>query len=230
MRTLTLALALLFSFSLGASAAMAQAAPWQTAPGGDPTGDYVSVSRPVPSGTLGGARTVERLTRTTGYTTGSLTTIVLSGSESEDARTITVHLPYGATLDLAQGDAVSVAASSVLLGLGTRHEVRLSRGATLVLLLTSMSQAGGVTIARGAEVGSPGSQPRQFALDVVVDGQHATVRPSQLTLLPTAQLLLSGSEIVYEGGVRPPDAFDTRSVTIVRLAPLPPAQPPTATS
>ena len=68
MRTLTLGVGLLCS--LLASTAAAQGTRWQTIAGGDASGDYVSVDRPVASGTLGGARTVERLTRTTGYTTG----------------------------------------------------------------------------------------------------------------------------------------------------------------
>ncbi len=221
-------LALAISMALGVGSASAQAARWTTVAGGESSGDWVSVDRPVHDGALRGDRTVERLTRTTGYTTGGMTTIVLSGSEAEDARTIRVHLPYGAALDLAQGDAVSVTMSSHRLGLGSIHEVRVLRGTTLVLLSTSAARADGVTIRRGAAIPptSTSGSRRQFAVDVTIDGHAATLRPSELSFLAAPSLLVSGSDTIYEG-VRPPDAFDQRIVTAVRIQPL---APPVATS
>jgi hypothetical protein len=201
-----------------AAPAMAQGTRWQTVAGGDPSGDYVSVERPIHEGALAGARTIERLVRTTGYTTGGTTTIVLSGTEAEEARTIQVHLPYGAELELAQGDAVQVSMSSHRVGLGSVHEVRVMRGASIVVLQTSVARSDGVTITRGAEVAHSGSR-RQFAVDVAIAGQHATLRPGQLT--SSGPLLLSGNDTIYDG-TRPPDLFDARVVTAVRVRPLPP--------
>jgi hypothetical protein len=224
-RTWSLALAITLTF--GAASAAAQSARWQTVTGGDPQGDYVTVDRPVHEGTLSGARTVERIARTTGYTTGSITTIVVSGTEAEGARTITVHLPYGAELDLAQGDAVNVSVSSHLLGLGSVHEVRIARGTSIVVLQTSAARGRGVTVTRGAEVVHDGTR-RQFAVEVAIGGHRATLRPGELSL--GASMLMSGNDTIYEGGVRPPDAFDSRVVTAVRIRPLPPPLPPAATS
>lgn len=212
-----------------ASPVAAQAAPWHTAAGGDPSGDYLSVDRPVHEGSLSGDRVVEHLTRTTGYTTGSLTTIVVSGGEPADARTVRVHLPYGATIDLAEGQTVSVALSSHRLGLGSVHEVRIARGSTLIVLATSAERSTGVTVRRGAAEPGDGSSRHGYALNVTVDGMTATVRPGHLSLLTAASTLMSGGEVVYEGGVRPPDAFDSRTFMAVRIAAMPP-QLPTATS
>jgi hypothetical protein len=208
-----------------ATPAVAQSARWRTVAGGDPSGDYVSVERPVHDGALSGDRTVERLTRATGYTTGSLTTIVVSGSEAEDARTIRVHLPYGAALDLQNGEHVHVTMHSHLLGLGSVHEVLITRGSTIVVAQTSApTPPAGITIARGAEQPPNGSR-RTFALDVRVAGVAATVTPSQLAWLGGASLLAWGSDIVYEGGVRPPDAFDQRFLVVARIQPIAPAMP-----
>lgn len=220
MRTMTqwmLALGMVLACALPASA---QTARWATVSGGDPSGDHVLIERGEDEGTLSGARTVDRVDRTTGYTTGGMTTIVLSGSEREAARTIRVHLPYGAILDLAQGDRVSVQASSRRVGLGAVHDVRLMRGSTLVLLSTSAAHPPrGITITRGAELPPNGSR-RQFGLSVSIAHHDYTLVPQQLAFADS--MLLSGSDTIYDGA-RPPDAFDQRILVAVRIQPPVPA-------
>ncbi len=214
-----MALGLVLAFGTPTAAQTAQTARWSTVHGGDSSGDTLMIERGVHEGTLRGARTVERLDRTTGYTTGGMTTIVLSGDESEAGRTIRVHLPYGAVLDLAQGDHVSVEASSRLMGLGAVHDVRITRGSTLVVLSTSAAHPPrGITITRGSLVTGSAS-PRQFGLQVAIARHAYTLVPQQLAYAD--DMLLSGSETVY-GSVRPPDAFEQRIVMAVRIQPLPP--------
>lgn len=211
-----MALGLVFALAASASA---QTARWSTVHGGQASGDTLMIERGVHEGTLRGARTVERLDRTTGYTTGGMTTLVLSGTESEDARTIRIHLPYGAVLDLAQGDHVDVEASSRRMGLGSVHDVRITRGSTLVVLSTSAAHPPrGVTIARGAPIAPDGSR-RRFGLQVGIARHAYTLVPQQLAYAD--DMLLSGSETIYEG-TRPPDAFDQRILMAVRIQPMPP--------
>jgi hypothetical protein len=198
-----------------ASAASAQAVPWQTPASGDASDDYLTVELAVAEGDLTGARTVERIRAPGGYTTGSIATVVLSGTESEDARTLRVHLPYGTELDLAVGDAVTVDAHARRMGLGSRYEVLLTRGSDIVLLATSSASVHGVQIARGDELPREGSS-RRFGLRVTMSGQSFALVPQALGYLPGASSLVAGSERIYEG-TRPPDAFDERIFTMVRI-------------
>jgi hypothetical protein len=221
MRTTTVVSAFLFLSAI-ASTAVAQSTRWASIPGGDTSGEYLSVERGAPEGTLSGTRTIASLTRTTGYTTGSTTTIVLSGSEPESARTIRVHLPYGAALDLAQGDRVEVELASRLMGLGSVHDVRIVRDGTLVLLQTSArTPPHGITIARGTEAPRTGSR-RSFGLEVHIDGHAASIAPSQLAWIASASLVCGGSDVIYDGP-RPPDAFDQRILVAARVQRMAPA-------
>jgi hypothetical protein len=197
------------------SGALAQATRWQTAPGGDASGDYVSVQLTRHEGHLGGDRSVERITAPGGYTTGSSATVLLSGAEPEEERSLRVHLPYGTALDLAVGDAVHVEARASRVGLGSRHEVLLTRGEDIVLLTTGRASAGGVRLSRGAELPREGSA-RRFGVRATIAGQTLALVPGELGFLSSSSALVSGSEQIYEG-TRPPDAFDQRTFTFVRI-------------
>lgn len=200
--------------SMGASAQTA--ATWQTPAGGDASGNFLSVSLAQRQSTLRGTRRVERIDAPSGYTTGTLATVVLEGSEPEARRSIRVHLPYGAVLDLAAGDTVEVEARSERLGLGTREEVLVTRGGEIVILTTSRDRAG-VSFERGALASRDGSR-RSFAVRATIGGRTLEVRPGELAHVADRHLLVMGSETVYEG-VRPPDAFDSRTLTVVRIRP-----------
>lgn len=210
--TLTLVLA-----ASGASAQRnaAQLAAWRTPSGGDPSGNYLSVQLAEREASLRGTRRVERIDAPSGYTTGTTATVVFEGREPEADRSLRVHLPYGASLDLAVGDVVDVEASSRLRGLGTMQEVVVKRGDDIVLLTTSRDRVAGIRVARGNEAPREGSR-RRFGLRVTMAGREVSLAPNDLFEL--SPMLMQGTEIVYEG-VRPPDAFDTRVLTIVRIRP-----------
>ena len=210
--------ALVLSIAGGASAQQAwPSTPWRTVPGGDASGDRIHLELLEPTGSLTGTRRVERIDAPSGYTTGTTATIVLEGTEPERARSLRVHLPYGAVLDLAAGEVVDVTAHARRVGLGSRHEIVITRGGELVLLTTSTPRAGGVSVARGAE--SPRDRSRRlFGLRVTIAGRTLDLAPSQLAHLAERALLVQGAEVVYDG-TRPPDAFDSRTVTIVRIRP-----------
>ncbi len=206
---------------LVASSASAQSGAgslWHTQPGGDASGDRISVELGQREGALHGTRRVERIDAPSGYTTGTLATVVLAGSEPEDRRSIRVHLPYGASLDLAAGDVVDVDATSRRLGLGTAQEVRITRHGELILLTTSRDRVGDIRVARDAELPREGSR-RRWALRVTVGRTQVRVAQGELVHLRDRSLLVQGHDIAYEG-VRPPDAFDSRTVTVVRIRPL----------
>jgi hypothetical protein len=205
------------AFAASASAQPQVAASWTTVAGGDRTGDYVRIELGQEVGELRGERRVEGIHARSGYTTGTLARVVLSGSEPEANRTLRVHLPYGANLDLAAGDRVQVSATARRRGLGSVHEVRLTRRGQIVLLTTSRETIADVRVARGAEVSRPGAG-RQWGLRIHVGRTDVETVPGGLFVTPDA-LLVMGSEVAYEG-VRPPDAFDQRIVTIVRIAPI----------
>jgi hypothetical protein len=200
----------------GVSSAFAQGTRWQTPAGGDASGNYLVVELAAREGSLRGDRLVERVDMRGGYTTGSGTAVVLAGAEPEEQRTIRVHLPYGAALDLAAGQRVHVDASARLRGRGSVFEVLVTRGRDLVLLATSRG-AGGVSVARDAEASHQGSR-RTFALRATLAGRTAVVDAHDLAYL-TPTLLAGGQETVYEGA-RPPDAFDSRLLTAVRIRPV----------
>lgn len=211
--------ALVLSIAGGASAQRAwPITPWQTVSGGDASGDRVHLELVEPAGSLTGTRRVERIDAPSGYTTGTTATIVLEGTEPERARSLRVHLPYGAALDLAAGEIVEVTAHARLVGLGSRHEIVITRGGELVLLTTSTPRAGGVAVARGAESSRDGTR-REYGLQVTIAGRTLRTAPRELLHLAERSLLVQGGEVVYEGSVRPPDAFDSRIVTIVRIRP-----------
>lgn len=204
----------------GASAQPASTWPhtlWQTAPGGDASGDRISAALVERTGDLTGTRRVERIDAPSGYTTGTTATIVLEGAEAEPARSIRVHLPYGAVLDLAAGDRVDVRAHATRLGLGTRQDIVVTRGGELILLTASTPTAPGVSVARGAQATHDRSR-REYGLRVTIARRTVRIAPRELIHLAEPSLLVQGSEVVYEG-VRPPDAFDQRIVTIVRIRP-----------
>jgi hypothetical protein len=204
-----------------ASTASAQGAwpstPWQTMPRGDASGDRVDLALVALTGDLVGTRRVERIDAPSGYATGTSVTVVLEGTEAEASRSLRAHLPYGAVLDLAASDVVDVSAHSTRLGLGTRQEIEVTRGGELVLLTTSSARAAGIRVARGPASSHDGTR-REFGLNVTIAGRALRVTPGTLFHLAERSLLVQGGEVVYEG-VRPPDAFDSRIVTIVRIRP-----------
>lgn len=202
------------TFALAASAS-AQAALWQTPEGGDAGGNYVRVELTEHEAELRGTRRVERIDAPSGYTTGTLARIVFSGSEPEARRTLRVHLPYGARLDLAAGDEVEVNATSRRLGLGTRQEALVTRRGQIVLLTTARERVNGIRVTRGAEIARTGSR-RQWGLRVSIGARQVETMPGQLYVTSDSMLVM-GQEIAYEGR-RPPDAFDQRILTIVRIS------------
>lgn len=220
---------LLFTLAMGTlgraqPAASEAPARWQTILGGDAQGDYVRVTRPVDEGTLRGRRTVERVTPRVGVTTGGETAIVLSGSEPEAQRTVSVHLPYGARLDLAAGESVEVELASRRAGLGAVHEVRIARGGSAVVLATSAARSSGVSVRRGAEARDP-SHPGQhrYGLEVTIARHRYALEPGRLYQIDERTIALGG-ETTYDAP-RPPDAIDERTFTLVRLAPTAPLPP-----
>jgi hypothetical protein len=192
--------------------------PWQTVAGGDASGDRIDVALVENAGDLTGTRRVARIDAPSGYTTGTSVTIVLEGTEAEPSRSLRAHLPYGAQIDLAVGDVVDVRAHAVQLGLGSRQEIQVTRGEDVILFTTSMPSAGGITVARGT-AGSSDRTRHVYGLRVTIGGRVLAVAPSTLVHLAQRSLLVQGSEVVYDGSPRPPDAFDSRSVTMVRIRP-----------
>lgn len=224
------AVALALTFCLAASALAQPSAPerparWQTIPGGDAHGDYLRVTRPAHGGTLGGRRTVERVTPTTGYTTGGETVIVVSGSEPEEQRTVSVHLPYGARLDLEAGQTVEVALDTRPLGLGWAHEVSIARDGRTVVLSTGASRSHGVSVRRGPEQhDASGSAHRHlYGLEVSMARHRYAIDPGVVHAIDE-RTIVSGAETTYDAP-RPPDAFDERTLVLVRLAAIPPLPP-----
>lgn len=197
---------------------------WQTIPGGDAQGDHLHVTRPVHDGSLRGARTVERVTPAAGSTTGSETVIVLSGSEPESQRTVSVHLPYGARIDLAAGQAVEVELDTHPLGLGWVHEVWIARDGRAVVLATGSARSHGVGVRRGAESSRAfGDRRHLFGLELTIARHRYTLEPGELYQLDE-HTLVAGAETTYDSP-RPPDAFDERTLVLVRLAPMAPLPP-----
>ena len=214
-RVIAFAALAITTFTFGASA-IAQTSRFTTSAGGDSSGNFLSVESNAHEGTLHGDRRVERLDVHGGYTTGSLTEIVIAGSEPEAIRTLRVHLPYGIALDLARGDRVHVEVRAQRRGLGSAYEVLVTRGSDVVLLATSNDRAAGIAVARGAEA-THDSSHRTFELSVTYAGHATSVGPRDLAYLSPV-LLAGGVDSIYEGR-RPPDAFDQRLLTVARVRP-----------
>jgi hypothetical protein len=111
---------------------------------------------------------------------------------------------------------VSVDASARPMGLGSVHEVLLRRRGEVVLLTSSARASGGMSVVRGGASPSDGGR-RQYGRRITFGGHTFSVAPAELAYLASSSMLVTGAETVYEGRTRPPDAFDQRIVTMVRI-------------